>query len=240
MSRALLLVCLLLAGVAAADSIQDAIDHPGRPAMDRDEDDRRKPLQAMAFSGVSAGEIVLEIGAGQGYTTELASRVVGPNGKVYAHRLSPERLIGNRLPNVVALPPIPDDFGERLAVAGLKRGSLDRVIAFFSLHDGYVGGETDMQQIYRTLLAYLKPGGELIVMDNTAPASSELEFTESVHRIDEEFLKNDLIAAGFEFVAASDILRNPDDDLESSWFEDTPSRKSGYQDRFSHRFRKPE
>jgi len=240
MNRALLLITLALAGIAAAEGIQDAIDHPGRPAMDREEDDRRKPLEATAFSGVSAGEIVLEIGAGRGYTTELASRIVGPEGKVYAHALSPERLIGNRLPNVVALPPVPDDFGERLATAGLKRGSLDRVIAFFSLHDGYVGGENDMQQIYRTLLAYMKPGGELVVMDNSAPDGSRLEFTESVHRIDEEFLKNEIIAAGFEFIAASDILRNPDDDLESSWFEDTPSRKAGYQDRFSHRFRKPE
>ena len=72
------------------------------------------------------------------------------------------------------------------------------------------------------------------------PAGSELQFTDSLHRIDEELLKKDLIAAGFEFVAASDILRNPDDDLESSWFEDTPTRKSGYQDRFVQRFRKPE
>jgi predicted methyltransferase len=86
----------------------------------------------------------------------------------------------------------------------------------------------------------LKSDGELVVMDNTAPADSRLEFTATVHRIDPEFLKNDILKAGFEFVGDSDVLRNPDDDLESSWFEDTATRAAGYQDRFCFRFRKPE
>lgn len=238
MNRFVLLLTLLIASTAGADLIQDAIDHPGRPSSDREDDDRRKPVEAMAFSGVAAGDIVIEIGAGRGYTTELTARMVGAGGKVFAHRLDPARLLGNRLPNVIPVPAQPADLGERFEAVDIERGSVDRVLAFFSLHDGYLSDENDMQLLYRTLLDFLKSDGELVVMDNTAPADSGLEFTATVHRIDPEFLKNDILKAGFEFVGDSDILRNPDDDLESSWFEDTATRAAGYQDRFCFRFRK--
>jgi len=76
-------------------------------------------------------------------------------------------------------------------------------------------------------------------MDNTARAGSGIEDTEDLHRIDPEVLKKDILAAGFELVAESNVLRNPDDDLGSSWFEDTDKRPAGYQDRFAFRFRRP-
>jgi predicted methyltransferase len=124
------LIALFLAGTAFADRYRDAVDHPGRPAIDREDDDRRKPAQVMAFAGVSAGETVLEVGAGRGYTTELTARLVGPDGTVYAHGLDPARVVGNRLPNVMTVPAQPSDLGERFAAAGMKRGGVDRVLAF--------------------------------------------------------------------------------------------------------------
>ena len=237
MKHAVWLVFLVAVSTASADVYQDAVDHPGRPGSDREDDDRRKPAEVLKFSGIAAGEMVIEIGAGRGYTTELASRIVGESGKVYAHRLDPARVIGKRLPNVVTLPGEPEDPGERFAAAGIEAGRVDRILAFFSLHDGYLGA--DMQLWYRAMLDVLKPGGEFVVMDNSARPGSGIEDAASLHRIDEEFLRQEILDAGFEFVAESDVLRNPDDDLGSSWFEDTESRPAGYQDRFAYRFRKP-
>jgi predicted methyltransferase len=136
------------------------------------------------------------------------------------------------------VPDEPGDFADRLAAAGATKGGVDMVLAFFSLHDGYGNPDNDMQLIYRTIGDYLKPGGEFIVLDNSATAGSGLDSVPTLHRIDEEFLKSDIIKAGFQFAGESDVLRNPDDDLESSWFEDTDARKAGYQDRFAFRFRK--
>lgn len=239
MKRIVMITALLWAGVASADVYQDAVNDPGRPGSDREDDDRRKPAEVMAFAGVRPGMVVIEIGAGRGYTTELASRIVGQDGAVYAHRLDPARVLGNRLPNVVVLPMQPDDPGENFEAAGITRGSVDRILAFFSLHDGYLAENFDTALWYGTFLDFLKPGGEIVVLDNTAAAGSGLTHTADLHRIDPEILKGDLDAAGFEFVSESDILRNPEDDLMSSWFEDTATRKAGYQDRFALRYRKP-
>lgn len=239
MCRRILLFVLLLATAAGAQEYQAVVDHPARPTSDREDDDRRKPVEVMRFAGVGPGDIVLEIGAGRGYTTELTSRLVGPAGKVYAHALAPDRIIGNRLPNVVTLPNEPQEPAARFAAAGIGPESLDSVLAFFSLHDGYNAKDADMQGWYRALYESLKPGGSFVVLDNTAVAGSARRHTADLHRIDPEFLKQDILNAGFEFEAQSDVLRNPDDDLESSWFEDIDGRPSGYQDRFAFRFRKP-
>lgn len=238
MRRFAALTTFLLAGAALAGTVQEAIDHPGRPSSDREDDKRRHPVEIMTFAGVTGGEVILEIGAGGGYTTELASRMVGAGGKVFAHAISPDRLIGNRLPNVVVVPREPEDFDGRLAAAGITPGSVDRILAFFSLHDGYEGPDDSLLEEYRALHKYLKPNGVFVVLDNTATPGSGLASVPTLHRIDEEYLKNDILKAGFKLDGETDVLRNPDDDLESSWFEDTETRKAGYQDRFALRFRK--
>ena len=237
-SRFALLAALFLSGTAGAETIQEAIDHPGRPNSDREDDDRRHPVEIMTFAGVATGDVVLEIGAGRGYTTELTSRMVGESGKVIAERISPDRLIGNRLPNVVTVPDEPEDLSDRLTATGLEPGSVDRVLAFFSLHDGYGDPDGDMQALYGTLRKFLTPNGVFVVLDNTATPGSGLASVPTLHRIDEEHLKNEILKAGFELVGESHALRNPEDDLESSWFEDTDTRKAGYQDRFALSFRK--
>jgi predicted methyltransferase len=236
--RVTVLAVLLFAGAAHAATVQEAINDPQRPNSDREDDDRRHPVEIMTFAGVTSGEVILEIGAGRGYTTELTSRMVGTGGKVYAHAISPDRLIGNRLPNVVVVPSEPEDFAARLTAAGITPGSVDRILAFFSLHDGYQGPAEAMPGHYRTLHEFLKPNGVLVVLDNSATPGTGLAAVPTLHRIDEEYLKNDILEAGFKLDAESDVLRNPDDDLESSWFEDTDTRKAGYQDRFALRFRK--
>jgi len=241
MNRIALLVTLVLASIAGAESYQDAVNHPGRPSVDREDDDRRKPAEVMAFAGVSSGNIVIDIGAGGGYTTELAARLVGTKGKVYAQGLDPARVTGNRLPNVISLPRhLLFELDVRLEDAGLEKGSADRVLAFFTLHDMYLNTDIDKQRLYRTLLGFLRPGGEFIVLDNTAREDSGLADTPALHRIDPEFLKEDILEAGFEYAGKNDALRNPRDDLQSSWNRNTETRARGYHDRFAFRFRKPE
>src|SRR3954454_21051120 len=49
-----------------------------------DVDARRKPAALVALAGVKPGDKVLDLIPGSGYWTRIFSKVVGPQGKVYA------------------------------------------------------------------------------------------------------------------------------------------------------------
>lgn len=235
----LITACFLLPIQSAeTDDIQlyqAAITHEKRLASDARYDATRMPLKTLEFSQISTGDTVLELGAGGGYTTELLSWVVGSDGKVYAHFLYNEtRLESNRLLNVVALPPhqLIDMHGQ-LKKQGLEKGSVDAIVVFYVLHDIYLNNEM-YSAFYSDLLALLKPGGSLIIIDNAAKAGSELQHIGDLHRIDEHFVENEVLSAGFVLNAKSSDFRNPSDDHSRPWGE-----FKGRQDRFALHFKKP-
>lgn len=85
----------ILAGCAGVGDHNPAPDYaaivaaPDRSEADRKTDARRDPVKLFAFTGVGPGMMVLEMGAGGGYTAEMLARAVAPNGKVYAQDQPP-------------------------------------------------------------------------------------------------------------------------------------------------------
>ena len=69
-------------------------------------------------------------------------------------------------------------------------------------------GPTDLEVLNKAVFAALKPGGVYIIVDHSAEAGSGLRDTDTVHRIDETTVKQQVVAAGFEYVGESDVLRN--------------------------------
>src|SRR3954452_11124475 len=67
----------------SSEQIAQIVASPDRSAADRTNDLRRKPEQMLAFIGIRAGMVVLDVSAAGGYTTELLARSVGPTGRVY-------------------------------------------------------------------------------------------------------------------------------------------------------------
>jgi len=149
------------------NAINNAIDHPQRSLSDKQKDRSRKPELILPFTQIKSGNKVLELGAGGGHTTELLARLVGADGKVYAHGLSPSRVTSNRLPNVVSLRRhLLYQLGDVLGENGVKPNSLDTAILFFTLHDFYLNSRIDKQALLKTISTYLKPGGRLVLLDN--------------------------------------------------------------------------
>ncbi len=72
-----------LSPVLSSARIAEVVASPERSDADRSNDLRRKPEQMLAFIGIRAGMLALDISAGGGYTTELLARAVGPAGRVY-------------------------------------------------------------------------------------------------------------------------------------------------------------
>ena len=100
MSRAI--VILLTTGLLAAcgfrvsldptltqQQIADIVAAPDRTAADKQTDQRRKPEEILAFMAIKPGSTALDVSAAGGYTTELLSRAIGPNGTVYGQSAPP-------------------------------------------------------------------------------------------------------------------------------------------------------
>ena len=72
------------AAVTTTETVQAAIQYPGRPPNDRDADATLKPSETIPFLGLKPGQIVTDFIPGSGYYTRIFSRVVGPKGHVYS------------------------------------------------------------------------------------------------------------------------------------------------------------
>jgi predicted methyltransferase len=227
---------LLTAGTgraaAASPDFQALIAAPDRSEADRQTDQRRNPVQLLAFTDVQTGMKVLDMGAGGGYSTELMARAVGPSGTVYgqdsqARERFDERAKGAAMKNVVRVvrpfdDPVPPDVKD-----------LDLVTFFFFYHDTtYM--PVDRAVMNRKLFEALKPGGLLIIADHAAKAGDGAGVGKTLHRIEESALRQEVEAAGFRFVGEGGFLRNPSDPRDTPVFK--PSQPV---DEFVLKFQKP-
>ncbi|HVA80051.1 MAG TPA: hypothetical protein VNF29_03920 [Candidatus Binataceae bacterium] len=219
--------------------IKAAVNAPDRPAADKALDTARKPEQMLAFFGIKPGMRVADIWAAGGWTTELLSQVVGPEGKVYSQNGPiPAKFKKaadawhariQRLKNVVEVDK-PFDAPDLLPV---RPGTLDAVIVNLNYHD-MVGLQMDRAKINQQIFTALKPGAVYGIVDHSAQNGSGDRDAATLHRIDENFVIKEVEQAGFKLAAASSALRHPEDDR--TWFI---FKKRGQTDRFMLKFVKP-
>src|ERR1700678_1034923 len=94
----------------------------------------------------------------------------------------------------------------------------------------------DMVVFNQMVFAALKPGGTYLVLDHVAQAGSGARDVGTLHRIDPQLVKKEVLAAGFVFVGRSDLLHRSDDPHTAKVFD--PAIR-GKTDQFILKFRKP-
>lgn len=206
-------------------------------------DERRKPLELVTFSGVQPGDKVLDLIPGSGYWTRIFSRIVGPDGHVYA--VWPEayaRFARGNVRDLEALSGKPEFANVTVAVQQSNvlaaPEKLDLVWTSMNYHDypAEFMGQTDPSVLNKAVFDMLKPGGAYIVIDHESAPGRGMQDVEPMHRIDPETVKSQVTAAGFEYVGRNDALDNPADPKDIAVFE-PPIR--GRTDKFALKFRKP-
>ncbi|HWZ63064.1 MAG TPA: hypothetical protein VNX02_08590 [Steroidobacteraceae bacterium] len=220
--------------------ITAAVADPARPAADKERDASRKPAETLAFAGVKPGDWVLELAPGKGYFTRMLSAAVGSKGQVSIYTVSAPPKPDAPPPPVVAIAADPHYSNVKVTLARLSdvrpTNSFDLVWTTQNYHDLHNLKDIDVATINKTIFAALKPGGIYFVLDHAAEAGSGSRDTNTLHRIDEETVKQEVKAAGFELVGESKILRNKDDPHTAKVF-DPPIQ--GHTDQFLLKFRKP-
>lgn len=216
---------------------------PDRSPEDRALDAGRKPAALLAFLGVQPGWRVGDMGAGGGYTAELLQRAVGTGGTVYGQNskkvleMFAEKAWGARLAkpvmkNVIRLDrdfedPFPPD------VTGL-----DAVTLVLFYHDT-VWLDVNREAMNKAVFAALKPGGVFLVVDHSARPGDGVQVAQTFHRIEEDVVRKEIIAAGFVLDGEADFLRNPADTRDWNDSPRAAAERRGTSDRFVLRFRKP-
>jgi predicted methyltransferase len=231
------LVTTLLAANAFA-ATPAAVSDPGRPAADTARDATRKPAEMLNFSGMKAGDNVLEILPGGGYFTRIFSKQIGPTGHLYAAIPDPKGPDAEPAAAAIAAEP---GYGNITVVPILPMGTmplLDIIWTSWNYHDLHLSRvHVDMLAVDKGWYSILKPDGVVVIVDHAAlPGSPPVETADKLHRIDPAVVKTEMTAAGFVFDGESDVLANPADPHTAIVFD--PSIR-GKTDQFAYRFRKP-
>ena len=232
-------LALCCAPITSADIFDDAVNNASRPMPDHARDESFKPAAVLRFSGIKPGDTALDMFAGGGYFSELLSSVVGESGKVYMQNNGAylsfssdaieARLAGNRLPNVQRL-------DAELDAMDVPENSVDFIILSMAYHDVYYsadGWTVTPETFYPALQRLLRPGGTVLILDHLGEVGTGSSLGNTLHRIDPVFTKEDFAAHGFEFVAETQVLKNPEDDLSLSVFD---AQIQGRTSKFVYKF----
>src|ERR1700761_395514 len=238
----LLALSLLIPGLALADDgkapdYAAIVAAPDRSDADRQTDQRRDPAKMLAFTGVKEGMKVLDMEAGAGYSTELLARAVGSSGTVYAQdsaavmeRIKDRFDIRAKSPVMKNVVHVVRDFDDPIPP---EASNLDMITFFFAYHDvTYM--PVDRAKMNAKMFAALKPGGYLIIADHSAKSGEGTTVANTLHRIEEATLKQEIEAAGFKLVAEGDFLRHPEDPRDAKVF-----RPAVPVDEFVLKYQKP-
>ncbi len=226
------------------EPIKAAIAANDRTDADRALDAGRKPGEVFAFFKLASGQKIGELFAGGGYSTELMARIVGPTGKVYAQNSKEvlDRFARKPWTERAARPinkdivvglerPIDDPFGAEVK-------DLDAVITILNYHDA-IWQKADTAKMNKAIFDALKPGGIYGIVDHSAKEGSGIKDTETLHRIEQKVVVDEVTKAGFKLDAESDTLKHADDKRDWNSSPRLAGEKRGTSDRFTLRFIKP-
>ncbi len=222
-----------------ADPLVAAVNHPDRPEEDRARDTDRQALETLRFLGLAPGMTVVDLMGGRGWSTELIARAVGPEGRVYAqnNRFVLDRFAEGPLSERLARPGLEHvvRLDQELDALDVPAGSVDVVFMGLFYHDSY-WMPVDRAAMNDAVFRMLAPGGVFVVSDHLAAPGHGVADVKTLHRVEEQPVLDEILAAGFTLDARSDVLRHPEDDRTLNVFDDAIRGKT---DRFLLRVRKP-
>ncbi len=224
---------------ATPANIARAVESEERSAEQRERDFFRRPAEVLTLLGIREGDEVIEFASFGNYYTTLLAEAVGSGGRVYMIDMPWTEPFGGGGSRA---------FVERhenatYTIAHFNRAQMpsdvDAAMMVLFYHDLKVQSGTqqvDTVAMNARIFAALRPGGRYLVIDHKAEDYSGWRDAGGLHRIDEATIVQEVLAAGFELVASSNILANPDDDHRVSMRD--PSIR-GRTDRAVLVFQKP-
>ncbi|MBI1339364.1 methyltransferase domain-containing protein [bacterium] len=193
---------------AFAEAFAAALDAPDRPYEHRARDGGREAETIFRMANLRPGGRVLDVAAGGGYLTLIASALVGEGGEVvlqnsphWIHQLPglEEGLLRQRIGRAnVAIVTAPFD-----AIPG-EDGAFDAILFGQAYHD------MPLEPVNRAAMnsgfaRLLKPGGRLVISDHDTRTGIGAREAGLKHRIEKALVIEEVTAAGLSLVDELEI-----------------------------------
>jgi len=212
--------------VTHANVINQILEAPERPQQDKLRDEARKPADILALVDIKANMKVVDFIAGGGYYTDLFARILNNSGSLYSVKGKLEKRDLSKFNNISVL--------KELDLSDLDE-PVDRIFTALNYHDIINKKGFDRQKLLKTIHRKLKDNGYFIVIDHNAAPGVGSSQTKKLHRIENTFVLNEIINAGFILDSSSSALANPNDHFTTDVWQDSTKGKT---DRFVFRFKK--
>ncbi|MEM6907735.1 MAG: methyltransferase [Pseudomonadota bacterium] len=216
---------------------------------DKARDEYRNPAETLAFFQIEPDQTVIEYAPGGGWYTRVLAPYLADAGQYIGVGFAPEaaaalgdefvervraggETFSDKQSEALGIPAekLPFYFGN--AIPEEVNGTVDRVLIFRMMHNLKRWGIADAEA--EALLAALKPGGMLGVVQHRAKADAPEDYVDG----NKGYLKQEELVAffegkGFELVDTSEINANPKDtaDYEAGVWTLPPTLAKGDEDR---------
>lgn len=247
-------------------TLSSVIGDSRRSDSEKARDQFRNPQATLEFFGVAPGMNVAEVWPGW-YTPIIASYMAVNSGEYTAilyqesageravkrNTAFADKYVGQADFGTVNMA----SFG-RDATPITTPDSLDMILSFRNVHNWMGGGYAD--KAFADFYAALKPGGILGIVEHRLPESAVQDPKGKTGYVQESYMKDLAVRAGFEFVEASEVNANPRDTAdhplgvwtlpprsaipkdgspEADGFDAALYKNIGESDRATLKFRKP-
>jgi predicted methyltransferase len=255
-------------------TLQEAVASDLRSEQEKARDAWRHPVETLEFFGLQPAQKVVEVWPGGGWYTNILAPWIGSGGGTLvaagfdaAAIEDPERRARTeeRLAEFKATYADPKFGNMEYTVFSASSGPLtapgtaDAVLTFRNLHNWMASGYAE--KFFADAYDALKPGGTLGVVEHRLPSTHAQDPKASNGYVHEDYVKALAAAAGFEFVAASEVNANPADTADHPFgvwtlppnnaaadrdgntpddFDPEKYKAIGESDRMTLKFRKPE
>ncbi len=195
---------------------------PVRVPGHADRDKYRHPAETLTFFGIKQNMSVVEMGAGEGWYTEILGAFLNKSGKLFVVAPDPagpadsmRTLYGQRTQAILNKSPelfsnaklVPIAPPDSLSLGA--DGSADMVLAIREMHNWH---RRKMVDAYlKAIYAVLKPNGVLGVVAHRAAAGANPDETAQKGYLPEQWLIDTIQAAGFKLAGKSEINANAKD-----------------------------